>query len=132
MRTCVAVASLILLRPSFAQGEPLTPARYLKQRRVSDLQFSPSGDRLALTVREAITGRSTRSHLWILTVADEHLWQLTSSANSERSPLWSPDGSRLGFLSDQDGSMQLQVIPSDGGTAIRLTDGTQEIRSFQW
>jgi len=121
-----------LLRPSFAQGEPLTPARYLKQRRASDLQFSPSGDRLALTVREAITGRSTRSHLWILTVADEHLWQLTSSANSETSPLWSPDGSRLGFLSDQDGRMQLQVVPSHGGTAIRLTDGTQEIRSFQW
>jgi dipeptidyl aminopeptidase/acylaminoacyl peptidase len=132
MRNRIAVASLVLLVPSFAPGEPLTPARYLKQRRVSDLQFSPSGDRLVLTVREAISGRSTRSHLWILKVADERLWQLTRSANSETSPLWSPDGSRLGFLSDQDGSMQLQVVPSDGGTAIRLTDRTQEIRSFQW
>src|SRR5260221_2891683 len=132
MRNWVAVVSLVLLSPSFAQGEPLTPAGSLKQRRRSDLQFAPSGDRLALTVREAITGRSTRSHLWILKVADEHLWQLTSSANSETSPLWSPDGSRIGFLSDQDGSRQLQVVPSDGGTAIRLTDGTQEIRSFQW
>lgn len=50
--------------------------------------------------------------------------QLTKSAARELSPVWSPDGKRILFYSDQDGGFEMFLMDADGGRVKRvLTDG---------
>ncbi|MFC7208523.1 prolyl oligopeptidase family serine peptidase [Comamonas endophytica] len=45
---------------------------------------------------------------------------MTSGNNQDNHPRWSPDGSQLAFISNRNGSMQLFLIPRDGGEARQL------------
>ena len=39
----------------------------------------------------------------------------------ERAPSWSPDGQRIAFTSNRDGSSQIYIVPATGGAAVRVT-----------
>jgi Tol biopolymer transport system component len=43
--------------------------------------------------------------------------QLTSSSSREGLPSWSPDGTRLAFVSDRDGDFDVYVVDADGGAS---------------
>jgi dipeptidyl aminopeptidase/acylaminoacyl peptidase len=58
--------------------------------------------------------------------------QFTNSTKSEFAPRWSPDGRRLAFLSDRDEATQIYLMPTDGGEALRLTEGKNAVRAFEW
>ena len=47
--------------------------------------------------------------------------QLTSSANAERDPQFSPDGRSIAYTATVDGNTDVYVIPTAGGAARRLT-----------
>ncbi len=47
--------------------------------------------------------------------------QLTSSQWYDTTPLWSPDGTRIAFVSLRDGSNDIFVVPASGGTPERIT-----------
>src|SRR4051794_5871967 len=57
----------------------------------------------------------------------------TSSGKQDLAPRWSPDGSRLAFVSNRDGkTKQLYVIPAAGGEARRLTDLPEDVTEPVW
>lgn len=47
--------------------------------------------------------------------------QLTSGGSYNTAPVWSPDGSKISFGSDREGSMDVYVVNSKGGVPKRLT-----------
>ena len=47
--------------------------------------------------------------------------QLTTNAAYDSEPIWSPDGSKIAFMSDRKGSMDVYVMNRRGGAATRLT-----------
>ena len=50
------------------------------------------------------------------------LTQLTHTAGgTDLTPAWSPDGSRIAFVSDRDGDDEIYVMNADGSGQIRLT-----------
>ena len=50
--------------------------------------------------------------------------RFTAGPKRDRDPRWSPDGTRLAFVSEREGKKkgQLYVMPADGGEPMRLTD----------
>lgn len=48
-------------------------------------------------------------------------FQLTSNSAYDSNPVWSPDGTRIVFLSDREGSDDLYITEVKGGTPRRLT-----------
>jgi Tol biopolymer transport system component len=89
------------------------PKAYVRAR------FSPSGDRLAIDVREL------DADLWMWDVNREVLTRLTSTRSDERNAIWTPDGRQLVYASDAGGSNGLYRLAADGsGTAERLTTST--------
>src|SRR2546430_1724621 len=127
----ILTAAFLLLLPclGFAQ---LKPEQTLNRRAISEVRFSPDGERVVFTVSEPTKGMTRSRHIWILQVALREGRQFTNSAKSEFLPRWSPDGGKLAFLSDLDESTQIYVMPIDGGEAIRLTEGKNAVRSFEW
>jgi tricorn protease len=84
-----------------------TRPRYVKgDRYIRNLALSPSGARVAMEYRgEIVTVPAEKGDPRNLT---------NSVGANDRSPAWSPDGSRVAYVSDEGGEYQLRVEPQDG------------------
>ena len=58
--------------------------------------------------------------------------QLTDAPSNEAMGTWSPDGSRIAFVSDRDGNFELYVADADGGNPRRLTTTADAELSPEW
>ena len=47
--------------------------------------------------------------------------QLTTNAAYDSHPVWSPDGKKIAFTSNREGSLDVYIINADGGSPTRLT-----------
>src|SRR5690242_10222463 len=97
--------------------EAITPQQLLELRSFSDLRFAPDGSRVACVVTEPAKGTTRARHVWMLDVKSRSLRQFTNSMKTEESPRWSPDGTRLAFISDREEQRQIYLIPLNGGEA---------------
>ena len=104
----------------------LTPEDVLSFKNVEDAQISPDGSQVAFVVGDSFKADSNwpRSTIWLVLTAGGEPRPLTSGPRTDSLPRWSPDGSRLAFLSDRlaEGQRQVFVIARDGGEATLLTN----------
>ncbi len=61
------------------------------------------------------------SDIFVLTVSDKSIIQITNRDEGDFGPAWSPDGSKIAFLCRYDGNQELCVVDSDGANLTRLT-----------
>src|SRR5712671_3485716 len=118
--------------PKASSPKLLTPEGALNLRSISDLQFSPDGNRLAFVVTEPAKGERRARHIWIYEKQSGSIRQFTFSAKSDSLPRWSPDGKELAFLSDRDEQQQVYAMRADGGEASALTKGKRSVKNFAW
>jgi len=114
-----------------AQKE-LTPEQMLKIRSIGDLQLSPDGLYIAMTVNEPIKGESRNSDIWVYDTKNQQLLRFTASEKSDNHPRWSMNGDTLAFLSGRKEKTQIYLISLLGGEAEALTDCKTNIQSFEW
>ncbi len=78
----------------------------------------------------------TRSNLWVATgwkdAAGVKLRELTSGNWRDSSPVWSPDGKRIAFLSDRDGTTQIHIMWADSREVAQLTRLEKAPSSLRW
>ncbi len=126
-------APMLAQEPSKASARKLlTPEASLNLRSISDLQFSPDGNRLAFVVTEPAKGDRRARHIWLYEKQFGSIRQFTYSAKSEFLPRWSPDGKQIAFLSDRDEQEQVYAMRADGGEAGALTKGKRGVKNFAW
>jgi Tol biopolymer transport system component len=64
-----------------------------------------------------------RNHIFTLDLSSGRINQLTSGRNHhDQHPKWSPDGTRMSFVSSRGGNFDLYVMNADGTNVVRLTD----------
>lgn len=113
-------------KPSIDEAiDSLAAVRTFKQ-----VSISPDGTRVAWveTVREPNGRPSPNSEIQVASVARAGAAPVRISADTnmphaEHSVTWSPDGTRIAFLSDaaEDGQLELYVANADGGAVRKLT-----------
>ena len=120
-----------------------------------ELALSPDGRWVAFSVKSVAPGKDGyRSSIW-LAPADggTPARQLTVGSKNDASPHWSPDGTRIAFLSDRgavlqaggggakagkaeapkEGGTQVWILPlADGGEARQLTDLPKDVEGMDW
>ena len=101
---------------------------------ITDVAVSPDGRHAIFAVRRTILAENrTQVDLWgVPTDGSRPARQLTDDRPGETALRWSPDGARLAFLADRDGSRQVWALPVDGGEAVKITSHAESIAAFDW
>ena len=109
---------------------------FMRLQIVSDPQISPDSERIAFVKKSVDAAKSRyRSEIWIVPTLEGEPRRFTGSDSNDTHPRWSPDGSRLAFLSDrQKPKSRIYTIPTDGGepTALTQLEKEGEIEAFRW
>ena len=99
----------------------------------ADPQISPDGSRVVYVRRgsDIMTDRA-RTSLWILNHDGTGHRPLTDGTGNVSQPRWSPDGTRLLYVSSEDGSAQLWIRWMDTGQTAELTNLTESPGGLSW
>ncbi len=125
--------SFLLTLTQAQNKKALTFDEFIKIKRVTDPQLSPDGQKLALviTIMNLETNRGN-SDIYLVPAGGGQPTPFVFSPASDFFPRWSPDGSRLAFISTRSGSPQVWVIPVNGGEPQKITDFPGGVSSFSW
>jgi len=107
-----------------------------------DLAWSPDGSRIAFSAMTVSRARWEEEkygaldgqdyEVYVMDADGFHRRQLTDNAVYDLWLSWSPDGGRLAFSSDREGSRDLFVMNADGSGVTRLTSGEGEESAPSW
>ena len=127
---------LALIPVLFASGSALVQHPFnvrdlVAMDRVSSPAVSPDGRSVVFVVSALdLDANRRRTDLWIVDVAGGEPRRLTSHPASDVSPVWSPDGAAVFFLSSRSGSMQVWRHPVGGGEAAQVTALPLDVGGF--
>ena len=137
MRTFFYVPLLIfvlLTTPSFSQHKShFSYDDIFQLEYAADPQISPSGDRIVYTRNFMdIMSDRVKSNLWLTDFDGSDSRPLTTGSLNDYSPRWSPDGKKLLYLSNNDGTTQIYLRWMDSGQTARLTNLTGSPGNITW
>jgi len=120
VRTLFALLSAVTALQAFAQTRPLEPMDVFQLELATDPRLSPDGERIVYVRRHMDVMKDTPGGtLWL--IDDQGNRPLTSGNRNDRAPRWMPDGKRILFTAEVDGTSQLHYYWSDTHQITVLT-----------
>jgi dipeptidyl aminopeptidase/acylaminoacyl peptidase len=134
---CSLFVVTLLAVPSGATAQEsgkhaITFADMIQMHRVGEAQISPDGKWVAYSVSTPdLDANRGVSNIWIVPTAGGASLQLTQSGH-DSSPVWSPDGKTIAFLSSRSGDSQVYLLSMDGGEAKPLRHFSTGADNLKW
>ena len=135
-RTYGHVGGLAVYDPSTAPAKDITHEDIWLMKRTGEPVVSPDGRSVIVSVIEPdYDAAKQSSDLWLI-AADGHEApkQLTFTKAVESGQVWSPDGTRLAFVTRREGddAPQVYALTTGGGEAQRITHVSGGASNPQW
>src|SRR5712691_5315756 len=114
---------------------PIAPHDLTRLHFLSDPQVAPYGRAVAFVVSTLSKEKDEYlSNIWLVDGAGGEPRRFTTGPRRDTAPRWSPDGSRLAFVSEREAKKkgQLYVMPIQGGEPTRLTDLRNGVGAPEW
>ena len=119
--------------PSHADKRAFTIEDLYRVRGLAHLQLSPDGATVVFTVATNDLARAKHvEHIWLMNANGTNARQFTRGDAGETSPVFSPDGNRIAFVSTRNGSSNIYIIPSGGGEAVQFTHVSTGVADPLW
>ena len=134
---CAGLLMLSLWLPA-AAGAQVKPGvldkdTFMDMETVSSPAISPDGSQIVFSRGWVDKVKDqARSNIWIVDTAGTRLRELTRGSWRDSAPVWSPDGSRIAFLSDRDGTTQIHVLFVATGELAQLTHVDRAPSNVSW
>lgn len=130
------LTSALAPQPAIADAGPdrqFTGQDLFKLEAAADPQISPDGKTIAYVRRSAdVMSDRVRGSVWLVDVASGEQRPLVTGPGSYGSPRWSPDGSRLAYISGDEGGAQLWVRWVASGAVTRITQLPDAPDAITW
>lgn len=127
LRVVLAIGLFATMNSAPVQGQTIAPMSLdglYQLDRVADPQLSPDGKLVVYQVTRILDAAKNQktTQLWLSNTDGSGVRQLSHSQKADSHARWSPDGSKILFESNRDGSQQLYVLDVVlGGEAKKLT-----------
>ena len=134
MAGALSVTALVLgAHVLHAQQTPFANEDVFEVEYASDVQISPDASTVAY-VRYAMSIMRDRreGRLWLVDTDGNNHRKLTSEDRSESSPRWSPDGTRIAFVSGSEEGSEIYVYWAATGQMARLTQLERSPSGIAW
>jgi len=128
------LAALVLAAVAAAPPRrPMIPEDTYRLKGLTALEVSPDGRKIAYALETADRESDAfKDGLWVADGTGANAKRLCRSEDSCSDPKFSPDGSRLAYLSDRKDGMQLWVARVGEGRGRAITDVAETIGEFDW
>ncbi len=130
MRT---ISLLLASLPALLAAPPLTSDSIFDWRTPASPQIAPNGRHVVYTLETPDRfADSFHSNLWIASTDGKDHRPLTNGKWKDLLPRWSPDGSKLAYLSTRAGKPQIFVRWMDTGAEAKITDLENAPSALTW
>jgi dipeptidyl aminopeptidase/acylaminoacyl peptidase len=130
-----ALAATLGVHAVAADPVPFGAERSWQVQRVGSPTISPDGRIVVAPVsRYDIAENKSLSDLWLWSIDGKTQRVLTTHEASDSSPVMSPDGTAVAYVSQREGDTapQLYVLPLGGGEATRVTSAPTGVAQPKW
>jgi Tol biopolymer transport system component len=132
-RLIALVAVWLSATQALGDRQPPTIVQSLELKSGLAPQLSPDGKYVAYEVMGTDWDADAfKREIWLVETATGAQYQLTRSAKGSGEARWSPDSTRLAFISDRGDKRQVYVINPRGGEALPLTRMPTGVTRFEW
>ncbi len=139
-QSCILILSLFILAIGRSGSAAETNSRklleketFMEMESVQSPAISPDGKHILFSRGwvDTMADRS-RSNLWIVDIQGTRVRELTHGDWSDSSPVWSPGGDKIAFISDRDGTSQVHVMWLDTREVAQLTHLERTPGELRW
>lgn len=105
----------------------------------SDIEYRPNprpqapgvnGDKIAFFRYQP--GNTATGEIWTMNLDGSNQQKLTNNSVTDDVPVWSPDGSRMAFVSVRDGNIESYIMNADGTNVQRISNHPAEDWVNDW
>jgi dipeptidyl aminopeptidase/acylaminoacyl peptidase len=131
--TALLLVSFVAAPAAAQRSNVLDKETFMDMESVGNASISPDGTQIVFS-REWVDKQrdQSRSSIWIVDVQGTRPRELTGGSWRDSSPVWSPDGKRIAFLSDRTGTNQLHVMWADTREVAQLTHLERSPNDLRW
>ncbi len=135
VRLALAFSLFVLSISDLRGGEVrlLDHSTFMEMESIQGASISPDGSQVVFTRRwvDKINDRFA-SNLWLADISGDRVRELTAGNWRDSSPVWSPEGKRIAFISDRDGTSQIHVLYLDTRETAQLTHLDRSPSGLNW
>lgn len=126
---CLLLASIA----SSASKRVMDPKDLPGLRAAQDVQISPDGRSVAFVVAEHDTKDNVyQTDIWLVSTGGGEPFRFTRHGKNDRAPRFSPDGSKLAFISEREERPQIFIADLRGGDPSKLSELKGGVSGFDW
>ena len=123
----------LLTSPLAAQTDRLTEMNVFDLEYASDPRISPDGEWVVYVRQFAdVMTDMNYSNLWLVSSDGSEHRPLTTGKFLDNSPRWSPDGTRIAYMSNRDGVPQIYMHWVASGQTAAITNLTDPSMGLSW